>query len=485
MIGLPATDRRPLVKNGFGEVRLAVRPAHHRQWVAAMTASAFTPSGRMAAMSGAAIWSDTARRKLLIILFITWLLPIHPILAGQRLDPYRLILVVMFIPFLAALISRKAGRFLLSDALILLFGVWMTLTLVHHHGGSKFAYSVALAIEIFGGYAAGRLLIRTPDDFRRGVKYMQVALLVLLPFVVFELFTGRMMVGEILGKIFPVSDKFSEWRYGMSRVQGGFPHSILYGLFCSINAANVIYTYGPKLSKVLPRLGFLMFMTMASLSSAPSLSIIIQLAIFAWGKVTGRRWMLLVWLFVAAYFFLDFASNRGPVIIFIETVTLDPGTGWWRYYIWVYGIESVQSSPLWGIGLNDWVRPRWMAAASVDNFWLVIAMRHGLPGIFLLGGAVVVHIWHVTRAKGLSPEMQQLRTGYMIGLVGLCFTLSTVHVWDVLLVYVMYYFGAGSLFYTSPPAESAAPAVTQPTGRRGPVYTRNFSAPNSDIRDAQ
>ncbi len=429
--------------------------------------------------AGAANWSAGTRRNLLLLLVASWMLPIQPILAEQRLDPYRLVLLVMFLPLLAGLITRKAGRFTLSDGLMLCFGGWVILTLLYHHGSAKFAYGAILAIELFAGYAAGRLLVRNAEDSRRMVKYALATLLVLLPFVVLELTTGRMLITEILGKAFPATEKFSQLRYGFSRVQGVFPHSILFGLYCSIHAANVYYIYRQHLMRVAPRLGMVVFMTMASLSSAPMLAVVVRAMTVLWGKLADNRWMLLVWLGVAGIVFLEFASNRGPVIILIETVTLDPQTGWWRYYIWLYGIESVKAAPLVGIGLNDWARPYWMAPASVDNFWLLIAMRHGVPGIALLASAIGVHIWRVTRVSTLSDGAQNLRTGYMIGLAGLCFTLATVHVWDVLAVYVMFYFGAGSFLYTSDTAATPTTPIPPAASRPPVVYARSFSAPVS------
>ena len=419
---------------------------------------------------------------MLIALFVTFMLPVHPMAGGLRLDPYRLLLIVLFIPFVHGLMTRKAGRFTPSDGLMLAFGGWIVITLVYHHGMSKFAFGSILAIELFGGYAAGRLLVRNAEDFRRYIGYVLTALVFLLPFVLFELFTGRMMIAEILGKVLPASEKYPEWRFGLSRVQGVFPQSILYGLFCSFNAANVYYLNKDRFGRVLPRIALVLGMTMASLSSAPTLAIGIQMLMIIWGKITGARWWLLVGLAAAAFIFLEFASNRGPIIILIETVTLDPQTGWWRYYIWQYGSQSVTQYPLFGIGLNDWARPYWMAPASVDNFWLLIAMRHGVPGITLLIAAIVTHVVQVVRAKGLPEERQNIRTGYMIGLVGLCFTLTTVHVWDVLAVYVMFYLGAASFLYTAPPdTDGAAPApvrgTAMPRNRKPVVYARSFPTP--------
>ena len=46
---------------------------------------------------------------------------------------------------------------------------------------------------------------------------------------------------------------------------------------------------------------------------------------------------------------------------------------------------EVGRHPVFGIGLNDWTRPWWRAKmASFDNFWLLQAMRFGLPTLIFL-----------------------------------------------------------------------------------------------------
>lgn len=409
-----------------------------------------TMARRSAAKSNSSSDEKGSGGTMLAIFFIALLIPIHPVVAGQRMDPYRVLLLLLFVPYAISLAKGKAGRFTLADGMLFGFAFWIVLTLVKHHGGERFAYGMILGVELFGGYMVGRLLIRSSSDYRRFVKYFLTALLVLFPFAFYELKTGHMVIAEYLGKVFPVSEKFDESRYGLSRVQAVFPHSILYGLFCSVGAANAFYLYRERIFRMLPRVGLVTAMTYMSLSSAPLLSIGLQGFIILWGKATGNRWKLLFWLVSSLYIFLTFASNRGPIIILIETLTLNPSTAWWRVYIWQYGIQNVYANPVFGIGLGNWARPSWLAS-TVDNFWLLTAMRHGIPGIFLLGGGIAFNLVSILRVKTLTPEQNNIRTGYMVALVGLLFTLCTVHVWDAMAVFVMFYVGAGAFLFTTPP----------------------------------
>ena len=134
-----------------------------------MTAVPLVPNGAagLKARTGAMPYSDSARRKLLIMFLVALVLPIQPELGGLRLDPYRLLLLVLILPFVAAMVKRRAGQLTISDILMGCYALWIIITLVFHHGMGRFAYAVILATMLLGGYMAGRLLIRNAQDYRR------------------------------------------------------------------------------------------------------------------------------------------------------------------------------------------------------------------------------------------------------------------------------------------------------------------------------
>ena len=51
-------------------------------------------------------------------------------------------------------------------------------------------------------------------------------------------------------------------------------------------------------------------------------------------------------------------------------------------------------NPLFGIGLNDWTRPDWMNN-SIDSFWLLMTMQHGLIASFLLLFLCLYAVFHM------------------------------------------------------------------------------------------
>ena len=134
-------------------------------------------------------------------------------------------------------------------------------------------------------------------------------------------------------------------------------------------------------------------------------------------------------------------------------------------------MENVMGSPIFGIGLNDWVRPSWMHSGSFDNFWLLQAMRYGIPSFVFLALGIAASIWSITRAQGLSFGQKQCRTAYMVALTGLLFTLATVHVWGSTSVFFMFYIGAG-VWIAQAGDTAAAEEEPEPGPRRGTARPR-------------
>jgi hypothetical protein len=418
---------------------------------------------------------------LLIVFMVVLIMPVSFDIAGFRLSPIRLYLLIMFIPLLTQLLGGKVGKMHFIDAAMLLFAAWLMITLLYHEGMAKFAYSAISVAELLGGYLVGRTLIRNANDFRFLIKCQIGIMLFLFPLAVIESITNNQLWSKFLD-IFGEA-KFrggsSRPRYGYQRVSTGFDHPILYGVFCSVAAANVVYIWRDNLTRAIGWLGFVTVMAFLSLSSGALLSVVFQICLTVWDILTRSKWRLLVTLSVCTYIFLTFASNRGPLILMIETMTFSPGTGWTRVIQWEYGSAEVLRNPIWGKGLDgDWIRPSWLYTSSIDNYWLVVAFRHGLPGIFFLGLAFIGGFTKIVRAKNLDPGSSQIRTGYLIAFAGICFSLGTVHIWNALAVYIYCYLGAG-LWLATQSAQAGAD-MPPPPPRRLSRYGRAIE-PATDI----
>jgi hypothetical protein len=405
-----------------------------------------SPAGRAGQrISPAAAQTEASRNAFVIALFLlAVILPIRIRLGELMLSADRIFLLVAFVPLLIGLLSRRAGSLRGIDLCMALYSLWIGLAIFMVHGAARIPFIGITIVEMFGGYLVGRILVRGQADYRVVFRYFVLLLVFLLPFVLIEQFTRRALLNEILGAAFetlPYVDYGT--RLGLNRIQATFEHPILYGMFCSIGIANLFYLNRDNIAKALSLSGFSLFMTFAALSSAPLLSGILQVGMIIWDKLTKGNWKLLAALAVAAYVTVDLLSNRSPVAVFIHYLTFNAQTGYWRLLIWEYGMQNVWANPVFGLGLNDWVRPSWMHTPSVDNFWLLTAMRYGIPAVVFLMVGIALGLWSILRRQDLSAEDAQVRNAYVVSAVGLFFTLCTVFVWGSTAVFVMFYIGAG------------------------------------------
>lgn len=397
---------------------------------------------------------------LLVAYVVTMMIPAE-FQVGIRLTPYTAFLLVIIIPLFLHFFRQVAegtNRVVLLDLLMVGYVLLSGISILHNHGPGRIIFVINQTVSLFGGYMVGRILIRNADDYARFFRWFFYGLLAWFPFVMVELLTERMIVSEILALVSsPLPRAGNDPRLGLHRVQAFMEHAITFGLLCSVGVANSYYLLRDAgVIQRLGRTGFFAFMTFVSLSSAPNIAQGMQFLMIGWDRLlAGARykWVLLVVVASATLSVLHLASPHGLVGLVIENLAFDPTTGWGRTEIFEYGSAEVARNPWLGLGLNDWIRP-WYRKGSIDNFWLVTAMRYGLPAFVLLAGGILLHLVIVLTRRGLSDRMTDLRKGYLISWVGVIFILATVHIWGAGPLFIMAYLGAGSIFYTG----SEAPA---------------------------
>jgi hypothetical protein len=145
---------------------------------------------------------------------------------------------------------------------------------------------------------------------------------------------------------------------------------------------------------------------------------------------------------------------------------------------------NVWTSPLFGIGLNDWVRPAYMGV-SVDNFWLLTTMRWGIPGFMTLAAGVLYLVLRVAfRPLPEGSSLADKRRAWVFTICGLCVTLTTVHVWAGSYSYIAFLFGAGAWFLSVSPEKEDEPVEgSAQEDRQGSIYRREI-APTPYTRSA-
>ncbi len=369
---------------------------------------------------------------------------------GLRLNPTRIVLLVAFIPAFMRLISGKAGRIHLIDNLIFLCLIWSFIVIGYHHGLSIALQSGGInLLELGGGYLIARVWIVKERDYR-GAMIVLVALMCLLaPFVLFESIAGMHIIKSIASGYTFHSEIGS--RMGFTRAYGPFDHPIHLGVIAASTLGILMIPALPKLAGPKQR-SFLKYgifvAALSSLSSGGIFTLGIQTILLLWNKLTRKmhsRWIKLTLLILSFYTLIELLSNRSGVIVFLSYLTFSVDTAYNRVMIFEWGMQNFWSSPLFGIGFNDWMRPDWVFSSSMDNFWLVNAVTFGFPGFILL--AIPTLLMVSKNWNDLPDRISRLRTGWTISMLGLIFAATTVHLWNNLYVYFSFMLGAGAWFH--------------------------------------
>lgn len=445
-----------------------------------MVAIEHRQQGQTAALGQAA---NIKLSRLVVFYIIAMLMPFSITLGGLLMTPLRFVLLATTVPLIIQLFLGKFGRVLWTDVLFVLHVSWSAVAMAINNPAKVVENIGSTGVEFLGGYLIARACIRDRSDFIALCKFLGIAVLVLFPFTLFESLTGRNLIIDFLRKIpmiRPNNYGFAEPRFGLERAQTVLLHPIHFGMFCSIAFSLTVLGLKDIIGSTrrLVSGAIIGFSTFLSLSSGAFLSLMMQLFLIAWAWVfrnNRRPWFILVGLCVLAYIVVDLLSNRGPLQVFFSYATFSPATAYWRGIIFTWGMKNVWANPLFGLGLNDWVRPFFMYSGSMDNFWLVMAVRFGIPGFLTLAIGYGYMLFRVgKRSFTADAQLAQMRRAWMFTFVGLTFTLCTVHVWTSIYSFVFFMLGSGAWFIAAEEktADKNQPVADAGTARRGPLYAR-------------
>lgn len=397
---------------------------------------------------------------LVVLFLISLAVPITIRVGPLLLFPYRAFLLVMFFPLLYWFLSGRAGKLQSYDWLMMFSVGWACLALAANHPLGRIFETMGIYVaEIFGAYMLGRVAIRNGADFQKLAKTMFWMALILLPFAVGEAVLKRPLALELFpGSISPV---FIGERFGLRRTQTLFPHPIHHGVFLSTCLGVAWFAVSYKSGLVLRsiRAFIVMVCTAVSLSSAALFALVFQSIFIAWEFIMGamrKRWTLFAVLSVLAYIAIDLAATKTPFHVVVNYATFSSGSAYNRILIWNFGTQNVADNPIFGLGLNDWVRPRYMSP-SVDNYWLLIAMRYGIPASFAYMAALIIILRRVSLAELINPVDQASRAGYLVSFGGIVMAGATVHYWHAIGSFVVFFFASGIWAIDAGKARQAAP----------------------------
>ena len=397
----------------------------------------------------------------IVLLILSFLCPteLSLYLAGLRLPPHRVAVLVLFPIALWKLASQRGMRIRSFDIAVLAFATWTVFAYWVHSGWDGIVFGGSLALESFGTYVVTRAYVRGRDALLGTMRVMLVAIAVAAVIALPETLFGQIFTHDLLrdltGYMHPTT---VEKRLGLTRAYGTFDHPIHYGGFCASMLAVFWFAERRAWTRA-QRLALISGATMLGLSSAPLLCVGFQCGLIAWEYATrgmASRVAMSLAVLAGLYLGVSMVATRSPFTIIATGFTLDSWTGFYRVQIWEHGTASVMNNLWTGIGLAEWDRPSWMYSSTVDAFWLVTTMRTGLPALLLLVAAIglLVRAVVVKQRRVWDKECRRLATGWLISLIVLMLIGVTVHYWNVVHAYLFFFLGLGG--WLADPKRNAA-----------------------------
>ncbi len=345
--------------------------------------------------------------KILATLFVLSIfIPVefYYLAGGLRLETYRVILALVLIYSLFNIkeLIEKAD---LVDILVISFTLLATASFIYNHGMQKGIESAGIfAIEVLGAFYLARTFITTPKRFFQ-INIAFIAILsIFTVFTFYESFFHHRILHEwatqLTGHQSLDPSLYTHYyiRFDILRATNVFIHPILYGtltaIFFPFAILLTLFAFKPR---YLIATATLLLSMVLTLSSAPLLSIVFQsmgavLSHFWYGA--KRFWIGMLFLGVSGAFLINIISNRGFFALLVSHLTFNPATGYYRMFQWKYAMDDVLDNPLLGIGVSQWSRPDWLNY-SIDSFWLLITMQHGIPAGFILLFCSLYIVFHV------------------------------------------------------------------------------------------
>lgn len=406
------------------------------------------PPGVSVHQSGA----QTRLSPLVVIFLVGVCVPLLFAIAGVVFNIYRLLTLIMFAPLFVGLFSGRYGGVKLPDWAMLFYTFWVALTLFKAHGASSIQLSASNSLEFMGSYMLARAYIRNLSQFKAMVKVLGLLVCATLPLAIYEAITGTPLLLNFFNSLpffYGLPLNYAEARLGLERVQLTFETSIHYGIFAALAIALTHMVWGAGLSFFgrYTRTTIVSVCCFLSLSSAPLLAMAMQFGLMSWDhifKSIKQRWKLFGLMCLAAYLFVEVASNRPVINVFMTYMTFNATNAWWRLAAFEWGMKTVWKYPFFGIGLNDWERAEWMFSPSVDNYWLATTMRNGIPAFFALVVVFGYTLYRVIRADFNASEPHSIaKRAWCFAMGGLIFSLATVYMWGSTHALIYFFVGAG------------------------------------------
>ena len=353
---------------------------------------------------------------------------------GVTFTPGRLWAALLFFPALLVL-CKKGRHFVLCDFLALATAAWMIVASIASVGVSEIPTAGGDALDFLGGYLISRAYCfgrPALDTFIRTLKIFAIIVIIL---AMADTISGRVIVHET---IVPWDEAWGQgqMRNGWVRAMATFDHPILFGAFCALTAAILLYWEKTLLRRSVAA-GLCFLGCILSLSSAALLAFSIILTAFTYDQLLRRyswRWSAF-WTTIGILISVVFVVTAHPLNWVLSHLTLDPQTAYFRKLIWDTALTYIAQSPVIGYAYHNLNNV--ILDTSVDCIWLVLSLRFGFPMFVLFFLTNVAAFFPSQRNfKGtVDVHMDQMRRAFTLVVLMFMFTGLTVHFWKSMLMF--------------------------------------------------
>lgn len=413
------------------------------------------------------------------------LLPFETHVGTLFMTPSRALFMITVPYLLLRLLKGDYGRLLVVDYCMAFYIFWMAITVWIHHPTQLFTFTGSTALNILGGYLAARGTIRSVADFHAFARFMAGTVIFLLPFALYETFgkaDSPLLVH--LNNIIPGVTTYPDLDYccrsNLNRAQAVFIHPIHFGLYAALPFS--LYFLGlinhVSLTKRVIVGGLLGLACLCAVSSGPLLPLALQGCLILYTlslRNNPNQWRILMAMGFVFYLILEANTTKFAFFALSEKLAFDSWNVYIRGVLYDAGMAQIRQTPIFGFGYNRLPQlPFWMTG-SVDNFWLQIAVSHGVPALVAAMAAFIYPIIFIGgRRFTKGSDLYYARVSWTFVMIGLTLAMSTVAVWGTVQSAIFAILGAGMfLFYANEPEAAATTTAAQsvPVSRK-PTYTR-------------
>jgi len=363
------------------------------------------------------------------VLLLPASLQVHLAGEGFKITPGRASILLLLLPAFGKLFQR--GRhFISSELFMLLTCAWMIGSQLPQSGLN--ASAIVEVIELGGGYLVARAYFFRRSELQEFMHVFKILTVVVISLSLLDTVSGTNVITELF-----IPGAWRQYRGGIVRAQSTFEDAEHFGTFCCVAGSLFLYAETTRLRKLLWT-GFSFLGCILALSSGPLLAFLIVVASFFYAESLKRyawRWKayqaIVALAVIAIYIFVP-----KPTSWIVSHLTLDPGTGYFRLYVFDYYYDMIAFKPILGWGFADVIGDdEFLGKTTLDNVWLVCAVRFGIPMIVLLLMANIGTFYRsAPRIKGgaADPYINSLGTGFTASIICFCVIGLTVHYWNAI-----------------------------------------------------